>query len=253
MPPLWNEQRQIGITILGKGLDSLFPYPFAAAGKKKKKVGRERSAPLSLSLLPASRFLLRFSTSIVFPVRLSVPFLIPDTLLHPSRFLFSRDSRVPFSISGSSDSRPRRFQSCLAEASTRPHLPLDFLRKLREIPLPLITHIFPSLFRPPSLRLLSGVGVKKRQSIYRDILSLIGIFGSFRKNVATSFPRTNDPPIFAQPSAFDSHWYSRFRYRIGDWPSRFKGRDFFKAWFRSGWVWALFRGLGKVFSSLWIH
>lgn len=102
VPPLSNEQRQIGITILGKGLDFLFPYPFATAGK-----GKQSTSFLSL-FLPQPASLL---TSILHFDRLSganpVPIFNPP--IHPFPRVFS--PRVSFarpflSTSDSSDSRP---------------------------------------------------------------------------------------------------------------------------------------------------
>lgn len=123
---------------IGKGTRLLISLSFCRRGREKKRE-REKTIGLSLSVLPqqASRFLPRFSTSTAFPeLRLSVHFLpltLDTFLLPPALSLSTSFSPAPFFISGSSDSRPRRFQSCFAEASTRPHLPPDFLRKLRNL------------------------------------------------------------------------------------------------------------------------
>lgn len=130
---------------IGKGTRLLISLSFCRRGKKKERKWKEWSAPLSLSL-PTSLFLLRFSISIVFPVRLSVPFSYPRyTTPSPHAFFFHEILASLFPSRAHPILVHEDFNLVWSRHRHVPHLPLDFLRKLREIPFPLITYIFPSL------------------------------------------------------------------------------------------------------------
>ena len=95
---LWNEQRQIGITILEEGLDFLFPFPLEQRQEKTQPEG----FPLSKSLAPSS---MQFSSRVV-PLQ-NYLYHFPSYLLFLSSF-FARSNSVsrhrafisPCSISG---------------------------------------------------------------------------------------------------------------------------------------------------------
>ena len=114
-------QRQIGITVSENVPDSLFPFPLKAEGGGEKNAARRVSKSLgSRSSFSSSRVPGKLSLSSFPSFSHSLSFF-----LHSSKLTAS--FHLPLFHLGprdSSDSRPRRFQSCLVEVSTRSHLPL---------------------------------------------------------------------------------------------------------------------------------
>ena len=139
------------------------------------------SLPFSLSL-SLSLSLLRSNSTLA------------SELLSPLSHLRPRDS--------SDDSRPRRFQSCLVEVSTRPHLPLDIPSNL--FPFPSSSLLTPLLRLWPPLsvakRLLTLTRVKERMvDVYIDRLERIEyrLEGNFRllPQEIRGTPRTRVSPF----------------------------------------------------------
>lgn len=106
--------------------------------KAERQGGGKKRSPKGFQIARFSRLCPWKTVSILSP---------PPCLLLLSLCLFSsllethhKLSSPPFPSRDSSDSRPRRFQSCLVEVSTRSHLPLD----IPEQPAPLSCSLSPS-------------------------------------------------------------------------------------------------------------
>lgn len=129
---------------IGRGTGLLISVFFSEANRSEE----ERSpAPEGFPLFYPNSFVRRplVSGKLSIFSSLVLSFFFSDHFLSRGKPRF----HLPFSICrprDSSDSRPRRFQSCLVEVSTRPHLPLDIPGNL--FPVPSFLSLFIRPFRP---------------------------------------------------------------------------------------------------------
>ena len=155
-----------------------------------------RVVPLAKLSLPFS-ILLFLSLSLSLSLSFRSNSTLASELSSPLSHLRPRDS--------SDDSRPRRFQSCLVEVSTRPHLALDIPSNL--LPFPSSSFLLtpsPRLWLWPPLlvakRLLTLARVKERMvDVYIDRSERIEsrLEGNFRllPQEIRGTPRTRDTPF----------------------------------------------------------
>ena len=194
-----------------EGLDFLFPFSLEQRQEKTQPEGflLSKSLALTFRAVLLSRCPPCKTISAIFYLTLSLPLSLSLSLSFRSNSTLASELSSPLSHlrprDSSDDSRPRRFQSCLVEVSTRPHLALDIPSNL--LPFPSSSFLLtpsPRLWLWPPLlvakRLLTLARVKERMvDVYIDRSERIEsrLEGNFRllPQEIRGTPRTRDTPF----------------------------------------------------------